>query len=267
MTNNTQPNKTQPNNTQSNNTPPNAGDSIFTRELSGAHALSRSDPARREALVLGDGPRIQPLNVEELSDDLLSIITRMIAVNAAIEARQKETLTDLMSDHAAGTSADSMAAQVANLPEIVRTMLRHPDLFARQTDIGIQLLGQGALSARDRELAVLRIGWLCQAPYEWGEHVHVAKTLGISSEEIERITHGSNAPGWNEREQAILRATEDLYENAMIADATWTILAKYFDDKQLIELPILIGQYQTVAYYQNSLRLRLHAGNLGLKAR
>jgi hypothetical protein len=37
----------------------------------------------------------------------------------------------------------------------------------------------------------------------------------------------------------------------------------------MIELPIVIGQYQAVAYYQNSLRLRLrlHDGNLGLKAR
>src|SRR3546814_8631597 len=82
-------------------------------------------------------------------------------------------LTELMSDQAA---ADEMGARVANLPEIVRTMLRHPELFARQTDVGIQLLARGALTPRDRELAVLRIGWLCQAPYEFGEHVYVAKS-------------------------------------------------------------------------------------------
>jgi hypothetical protein len=29
----------------------------------------------------------------------------------------------------------------------------------------------------------------------------------------------------------------------------------------------VIGQYQTIAYYQNALRLRLHEGNPGLKAR
>ena len=53
----------------------------------------------------------------------------------------------------------------------------------------------------------------------------------------------------------------------MISDATWATLSKNLNEKQLIELPIIIGQYQTVAYYQNSLSLRLHAGNLGLKAR
>jgi hypothetical protein len=41
--------------------------------------------------------------------------------------------------------------------------------------------------------------------------------------------------------------------------AFWRTLAKRLDERQLIELPIIVGQYQTVAYYQNSLRLRLHS--------
>lgn len=214
--------------------------------------------------VGSDEPRISPLEVDELSDDLMTIVTRMIAVNSAIGSRDQGMLTDMLDDCTVPTE---VAALVANLPEIVRTMLRHPELFARQTDIGIQLLGQGVLTGRDRELAILRIGWLCQAPYEFGEHVHVAKKVGITSVEIERITVGSAALGWCEHEQAILRAVEELHANAIISDATWATLAKRLDDRQLIELPIVIGQYQTVAYYQNSLKLRLHEGNLGLKAR
>jgi alkylhydroperoxidase family enzyme len=212
-------------------------------------------------------PRIQPLGVEELTDDLWQMILRMSELNAAINSRDKEMLTDVISRQAQETAAPDFSAKLRNLPEIMRTMLKHPQLFARQAEIGIQLLARGALSGRDRELAILRIGWLCQAPYEWGEHVHVAKKVGITSEEIERITHGSAAPGWTEHEQAILRAVEELRAHAVISDATWTTLAKRLDERQLIELPIVIGQYQSVAYYQNSLRLRLHEGNLGLKAR
>jgi alkylhydroperoxidase family enzyme len=226
-----------------------------------------SDVEQREKLILGEGPRIPPVEMDGLTDDLSNIISRMIQVNSTLGSRERGALTDLMSDHAGGTARDKVLAQVANLPEVVRTMVRHPELFVRHLDVGLYLLSQGALTARDRELAVLRIGWLCQAPYEWGEHVLVAKKLGISSEDIERIIAGSQAPGWSEREQAILRATEELHEDAMISDATWATLARNFDEKQLIELPIVVGQYQTLAYYQNSLRLRLHDGNLGLKAR
>ncbi len=224
-------------------------------------------PERRQRKVLGDGPRIEPMKVNEFTDDLMTIVTRMIAVNSAIDARAKEELTALLPADQQLRGRDESVWQLENLSEIIRTMVRHPALFARQTEIGIQLLGEGALVPRDRELAVLRIGWLCQAPYEWGEHVHIAHKVGITTDEVERITQGPQAPGWSEHERAILQAVDELHQRAMISDATWALLSKSLDEKQLIELPIVIGQYQTVAYYQNSLRLRLHEGNEGLKAR
>ena len=161
-----------------------------------------------------------------------------------------------------GVRRERVARQFAN-----RGRLRHPGLFARQVDISSELLGRGALSARDRELLVLRVAWLCQAPFEWGEHVHIAKTAGISGEEIERITQDVNAPGWSEHDRALLRAVDELRADAMISDATWATLERRYDARQLIELVIVIGQYQTIAYYQNSLRVTLHEGNPGLKAR
>jgi alkylhydroperoxidase family enzyme len=95
----------------------------------------------------------------------------------------------------------------------------------------------------------------------------IAKSVVVNSAEVERVTQGANAPGWSEREPAILSAVDELYENAMISDATWRELTRWLDDKQLIELPVVVGQYQTVAYYQNSLRRRLHSGNCGLPSR
>jgi len=229
--------------------------------------LSLDAAAQRTAAILGDGPRLSPLSIEGSSDGLQAILSRMAQVNIALDSRDKEAVTHFLTDSEAGKPGADSAAGAPQLSEIVLTMLRHADLFAVQTDVGIQLLGRGTLPPRDRELAVLRIGWLCQAPYEWGEHVLVAKRVGIGDEEIDRITHGSDAPGWSDHDRAILRATEELYDDAMISDATWRTLAATFDDKQLIELPILVGQYQAVAYYQNALRLRLHGGNVGLAAR
>jgi alkylhydroperoxidase family enzyme len=152
------------------------------------------------------------------------------------------------------------------VPELVVTLLRHPNLYRRITGLAVAL-ARGVLAPRDRELAVLRIGWLCQAPYEWGEHVRLAKQVGFSSEEIERVTHGSSAAGWTRHEAAILRAAEELHGTAMISDATWSVLAATLNDQQLIELPVLIGQFTLVAYFQNALRLRLGDGNVGLAAR
>ena len=198
----------------------------------------------RHAQVLGAGPRIGPLKPDEVAEAALA---------NTVSLRK-----------AASRSAD---VAMADIPELVFTLLRHPDLYQSIADLSIQLLGRGSLSARERELVVLRVAWLWQAPYEWGEHVKLAKAAGVSSEEIERVIEGASAPTWNEHEAALLRAVDELKREAMISDETWATLAKRLDEKQLFELPVLVGQFTNVAFFQNALRLRLEAHNPGLHAR
>ena len=153
------------------------------------------------------------------------------------------------------------------IPEVLRTMLVHPGLFKVQMDMGMQLAGRGAISARDREIAVLRNAWLMGAPYEWGEHVDIGKRYGMSAEEVARTIEGSAAQGWTEHEAAICRGVEELRADHMISDATWAVLARTWGDEQLMEFPILVGQYTSTAYLQNSVRVNLADDNPGLSHR
>jgi alkylhydroperoxidase family enzyme len=139
-----------------------------------------------------------------------------------------------------------------------------PAVFASFLELGTELSSSATIPPRERELAILRVGWLCGAPYEWGEHVIVARRVGLSEEEIERVIEGSAAAGWTERERTLLRAVEELHVDAMIADATWADLARHFDERQLIELPMLVGHYHTTAFVQNALRIPLGPKNRGL---
>jgi len=134
------------------------------------------------------------------------------------------------------------------------TFVRHVELFARYMEIGMNFLNNSEIPDRERELVILRTGWLCDAPFEWGEHVAAGKEHGLSREEISRVEQGSGAQGWSELDRALLRATEELHSDATISDETWSVLADHLDEKQLIELPVLVGQYHTTAFVQNALR-------------
>jgi 4-carboxymuconolactone decarboxylase len=146
-------------------------------------------------------------------------------------------------------------------------LIRHAELYKVHLEVALRYLSDCEMGIRDRELAILRIAWLSQAPFEWGAHVKIAKRNGITAEEIERIIEGSSAPGWSKSDGAIVRAMEQLHFDSMITDDTWAVLQEFYGDKKLIELVILAGQYKTVAYYQNSLRLPLPESNMGLMAR
>jgi alkylhydroperoxidase family enzyme len=155
----------------------------------------------------------------------------------------------------------------SDVPEFIATMVRHRELFQRQADLSAKLFA-GALPFRLTELVLLRTAWLCKGGFVWGHHSQNAKKVcGFTSEDIERIIAGSSAPGWDELDRAVLRAVEELHETATIGDATWAVLARHLDDRQLIELPILVGQMHGVIYTQNALRVRLMPGSLGLEAR
>ena len=45
----------------------------------------------------------------------------------------------------------------------------------------------GILDRRTTELVILRIGYLCQAGYEWGQHVLIARQAGMSDDEIRLV--------------------------------------------------------------------------------
>ena len=154
------------------------------------------------------------------------------------------------------------------LPEHYLIMLKTPELLKAYSAIGTYFLVHGKMAVRDRELMVLRVGWLTRAPYEWGEHVAIGKNrAGLTAEEIARVQTGSSEPGWSDHDRALLKAVEELFDDAMISDETWQTLAKTMSEEQLIELPILIGQYVGTAYVQNSWRIRLRQGNPGMTAK
>ena len=146
---------------------------------------------------------------------------------------------------------------------IFRTLVRHPGLFRKWMPFGGKLLN-GKLPARERELAILRVGWLCQSEYEWGQHVPIGKRAGLTDDEIARIPKGPKAEGWSELDATILRATDELHEDSVISDATWARLAEEYDDKQMIELVMSVGHYHLVSMALNSFGVQREEGVVGL---
>ncbi len=143
---------------------------------------------------------------------------------------------------------------------IFRTIAHHPKLLKRWLVFGNHVLAHSTLSPRDREIAILRIGWLCRSGYEWGQHVVIGRQSGLTEEEIARIPTGPDAPGWSDAERALLRATDELHDDAFISNSTWAALSRHFDTKQVFDLIFAVGQYNLVSMALNSLGVQPEPG-------
>ena len=160
---------------------------------------------------------------------------------------------------------DGVSASSAPAANIFSTLVRHPGLYRKWLPFGGKLLGGGKLPPRDRELLILRTGWLCNAEYEWAQHREISKSIGISDEEIARVRSGPDAPGWDPFDATLMKAADELHADARIADDTWAKLAARYDEKQLIEVPMLVGHYHMVAFTLNSLGVPLEDGLAGFE--
>jgi alkylhydroperoxidase family enzyme len=147
---------------------------------------------------------------------------------------------------------------------IFATLAHHPLLLKRWLVFGNHVLGKSTLPERERELVILRTGYLCRSEYEWGQHVVIARRCGLGEAEIARVAEGPDAPGWSEADGALLRAADELHRDSRIGDATWEALAGRWDTRALLDLIFTVGQYHLVAMALNSLGVERDPGVPGL---
>jgi 4-carboxymuconolactone decarboxylase len=143
---------------------------------------------------------------------------------------------------------------------IFATLARHPALLRRWLVFANHVLAKSTLPARERELAILRMGWLCRAEYEWGHHVAMGQQAGLTAAEVQRVPQGPDAADWSPFEAALLRAVDELQADSFISDATWAALAERYSVQQLLDLIFTAGQYKLVCMALNSIGVQLEEG-------
>ncbi len=143
---------------------------------------------------------------------------------------------------------------------VFTTIANHPKMADRWLTFAAYILRESTLPMRDREILILRIGWLCQSDYEFGQHTQIGKSAGLTDGEIKRITEGPKAPGWDPFDAALLQAVDELHADAFITDATWNALAKRYNTQQLMDVVATVGEYNLVSMFLNSFGVQLDEG-------
>ena len=169
----------------------------------------------------------------------------------ALEADQWDAdAQELMKPFTGGS--DTQFADRSDILNIFKTLANHPDLTRRWLVFANHILGKSTLPVRERELIILRIGYLCQAGYEWGQHVLIARQAGMTDEEIRTAKSGPETPGLSDLDRLLLQATDELHADAHVSDATWQGLQAHLSTKQLMDVVFTIGQYNLVSMALNS---------------
>ncbi|MHA2400867.1 MAG: carboxymuconolactone decarboxylase family protein [Promethearchaeota archaeon] len=153
-------------------------------------------------------------------------------------------------------SIKSFIEQEGNIYHIRGTMSKNRKLRLKWIMLASHVTFNSSLPLRDKEILILRNAWLCQSEYEWDHHYLVGKRAGLSKEEIEQIKIGSEGKGWSNFDKSLLHAVDELHADKIISENTWKELSDKYDTNQLMDLIFVVGSYNMLAMFMNSIGLQ-----------
>lgn len=141
---------------------------------------------------------------------------------------------------------------------IFKLMANAETCFRPLVALGTAILGRQALSAKLRELAILRVARLSEAEYEWVQHVPIARAVGASEAQVAALEAGrADAPCFDATERAVLDFTSELVAGARPSDSAFEALARQLPPREIVELVLAIGYYMTIARLMETARIDL----------
>jgi 4-carboxymuconolactone decarboxylase len=157
-------------------------------------------------------------------------------------------------------AVDTIRADAPTL-NIFATLARNPPLLDHFGRFFTYLLKEGALPGRERELVILRVGWLTGSVYEFGQHTVEGLREGLTPDEIEAIAREPVQPGhWSADDTALLSMADELCRHDGVSDGTWGALARRWSEAELLELLVLAGGYRMVCGLLNAVGIELDEG-------
>lgn len=145
------------------------------------------------------------------------------------------------------------------MPPILELLARHPRIGAPWLSFSASLLDEGSLRDRDRELLILRVAFRTDCEYLKAQHVPMARASGLAAMQLDAVGDFQARSPWDDRDQTLLEAADELISQHTIKDPTWDRLAESFDEQQLLEILFVVGSYTCLSMVLNAVGLEAAA--------
>jgi alkylhydroperoxidase family enzyme len=138
---------------------------------------------------------------------------------------------------------------VANAPNLLRRFLGLADELRNGTELDPKL----------RELALMTVGRIAKADYEFLHHWNISLRVGVRRDQLEQLADFEHAGVFNDQERAVMRYASEVTTNVNVGDATFDALRSFLDNRRLLELTMNVAFYNAVVRILVPLGVELEA--------
>jgi alkylhydroperoxidase family enzyme len=129
---------------------------------------------------------------------------------------------------------------------IHRVIANAPNLLRRFSAMALELRNHTKLDPRLRELALMTVGRIAGAEYEFVHHWNIALSVGVSREQLEQLAEFERSPVFNEHERAVMHYAAEATTNIKVSDKTFDALRTFLDNRRIMELAMSVAFYNAV---------------------
>ncbi len=195
----------------------------------------------------------------------------MNSVGVEVEADVRDRLPSVPYNVAAKRTNIRLEGRGARIPpqeaaggrgaggNVFRTFNRNPTADRTRGAMNTHVNTTNSLQPRQREMLLMRIGVLCRSEYEYAAHHRAGRRVGLTDADVARILAGPGSGGGDPLDTALLRATDELFENDVVSNETWAALATGLDTRGLFDVLITVGGYRWNSMLISSAGVQLDA--------
>ncbi|MCP4749517.1 MAG: carboxymuconolactone decarboxylase family protein, partial [Proteobacteria bacterium] len=118
--------------------------------------------------------------------------------------------------------------------------------------MGGSILFNSELNHRSREIAVLRIGHITKAAYEWHHHKRFGKSVGVTDEEIEKIATDGPVTTLDEEGNLLCRVADEITNDIRLSDEALAQALDRYGPRQTTELILCCCWFNLVSRFLES---------------
>ena len=144
------------------------------------------------------------------------------------------------------------------LINVYRMLLNSPPLAESWFNHSNAVRWQTTLGGRLREIVIIRIGRLADSQYVLRQHVPaLALAEGLTLEECSELADWQTSGRFSESERAALAYADAMTRDIVVPDEVFDQVKAHFNDREIVELTVLIASYNMNARVMQALRLDL----------
>jgi alkylhydroperoxidase family enzyme len=142
------------------------------------------------------------------------------------------------------------------LLNLYKLLLHSPPVAEKWFEQNNTIRWETKLDDKIRELAIIRVGMLNRVAYIVDSHVpSMALAAGLTLDQCEALADWSKSGLFDNRERAVLAYADAMTREVQVPDPVFDALRRHFDERQLLELTVLIGSYNMHSRVLEALRI------------